>query len=145
MGARRYGNARDVRRYTAFQGIPIAVEIEAGEHYVGDGWEQTYEIPYGEIPDSVALSDGDGVDVYLGPNPAGDTVYVVHQNRRDGTYDEDKVMFGFDSERDAVRAYLRHGPEWGFGSVDSMTVSEFKNGYLASNRAEMARPGGQHQ
>lgn len=138
IGARKYGNSRPVLRSTAFQGVPISVEIEAGEHVVGNGWEKTYVYPYGEIPNSATLADGEGVDVYIGPDPLSDLVVVVHQNKRDGSYDEDKVLLGFGSERDAVDCYFHHGPEWGFGSTDTMTVDQFRNGYLAANRPEMA-------
>lgn len=141
IGARKYGNSRPVKRSTAFQGIPVSIEIEIGEHIIGNGWEKTYTVPYGEIPNSATLADGEGVDVYIGPLPQSDVVVVVHQNKRDGTYDEDKVFLGFAGERDAVAAYVKHGPEWGLGSVDVMTVDEFKNGYLASNRNQMVEGG----
>jgi hypothetical protein len=140
-GARKYGNSRPVLRSTSFQGVPISIEIEAGECVVGNGWEKTYTIPYGEIPNSATLADGEGVDVYVGPDPRSDLVVVVHQNRRDGLYDEDKVLLGFASERDAVQCYFDHGPEWGFGSSETMTFDQFKNGYLAANRPEMAQGG----
>lgn len=133
-GAVKYGNERTTKRMTAFQGIPVRLEIEAGEHVIGNGWENTYKYPYGEIPNSHALSDGDPVDVYLGPNGQSDLVVVVHQNKRDGTFDEDKVMLGFNSERDAVQCYFDHGPEWGFGSSETMTFDQFVKGYLAANR-----------
>src|SRR5712675_2992537 len=101
LGAKKYGNSRPVKRSTAFQEIPISIEIEAGEHVVGYDWERTYQYAYGEIPNSATLADGEGVDIYLGLNSLSDLVVVVHQNKRNGLYDEDKVMLGFDSERDA--------------------------------------------
>lgn len=140
-GSKQYGNSRPVLRSTSFQGVPVSIEIEVGQHVVGNGWEKTYKVPYGEIPGSATLADGDGVDIYLGPDPNAEVVYVIHQNKRDGTYDEDKIMLGFAGEREAIQAYFDHGPEWGFGSFDVMTVAEFKNGYLAANRVEMVQGG----
>lgn len=140
-GSLQYGNSRPVKRSTTFQGIPISIEIEVGDHIVGNGWEKTYTVPYGEIPGSATLADGEGVDVYLGPDPRSEVVFVVHQNKRDGTYDEDKVFLGFPGERDALAAYFAHGPEWGFGTFDVMTVDEFRHGYLAANRLEMVEEG----
>jgi hypothetical protein len=137
LGARKYGNARETRRMTQFRGLPIRIEIEAGEFVKGKDWQRHYKYAYGEIPNSHALSDGDPVDVYIGPFGQGDSVTVVHQTHRDGTYDEDKVMLGFASERDAVQCYFDHGPEWGFGSAETMTFDQFVNGYLAANRQEM--------
>lgn len=147
-GNSKYGNSRPIARdsrpilrSTAFQEIPVDIEIDAGSFVMGNGWSKRYTVPYGEIPGSATLADGDPVDVYLGPNQNSDSVYVVHQNKRDGTYDEDKVLLGFADERTALKCYFEHGPEWGFGSIDTMTVEEFKKGYLASNRVEMVNKG----
>lgn len=135
----RFNTARRGLRVVDFKGLPIKVEIEAGDTKSGideggKSWSHTYKVPYGEIPSSRALSDGDGVDVYLGDNLAADLVYVVHQRKMDGSYDEDKCMLGFSSAGEAVLAYKQHGPPWGFGSMDVMTFDQFRNGYLACNR-----------
>lgn len=132
-------NSRPVLRNVDFHGIPVSIEFDKGDTKRGIGdygevWTQTYEIPYGEIPGSCSLADGDGVDVYVGLDIEAPLVFVVHQLKRNGKFDEDKCMLNFSDEQSAVSAYRRHGPKWGFGSVDSMTVSEFLNGYLASNR-----------
>lgn len=137
LGTKRYSNARG--RAADFRGLPINVEIEAGQTKSGIGedgrpWQKTYSVPYGEVKKTMALSDGDPVDVYLGPSPEATMVYVVHQLRRDGSYDEDKCMLGFASSGEAVRAYKQHGPPWGFGTMDTMTFDQFRHGYLASNR-----------
>lgn len=139
LGAKRYSNSRPALRVVDFHGLPVKIEIEAGETKSGIGedgkqWSHTYAVPYGEIPSSRALSDGDGVDVYLGPNPLATTVYVIHQLRRNGNFDEDKCLLGFASLGEAVQTYKEHGPSWGFGSIDTMTVDQFIHGYLASNR-----------
>lgn len=130
---------RPVKRRLDFLGLPINIEIEAGDFKKGvdeqgQQWQKEYAIPYGEI-DRTEGEDGDPVDVYLGPwqNP-GCLVYVVHQLKRDRTPDEDKVMLGFQNAEIAEEAYRLHGPDWGFGSMDAMTLDEFKNGYLAANR-----------
>jgi hypothetical protein len=140
LGSRRYSNARAGLRTVDFHGLPIKIEIEAGQTKSGVGedgkpWSHEYTVPYGEIPSSRALSDNDGVDVYLGPATSTATlVYAIHQLRRDGSFDEDKVMLGFASSGEAILAYKQHGPSWGFGSMDTMTVDQFIHGYLASNR-----------
>lgn len=139
LGQRRYSNSRPVLQTVNFHGIPISVEIEVGDTKSGmdeggQPWSKTYSVPYGEIPSSRTLADGDGVDVYLGPDATATMVYVIHQRRRDGHFDEDKCMLQFGSQGEAVKAYKDHGPAWGFGSVDMMTVDQFIHGYLASNR-----------
>jgi hypothetical protein len=139
LGSRRYSNARAGLRTVDFQGIPLKIEIEVGDTKSGIGedgkrWEKTYAFPYGEIPSSKTLADGDGVDIYLGSSPLSPMVYVIHQLKRDGSYDEDKCMLGFQSSGEAIHAYKSHGPTWGFGTMDTMTVDQFRSGYLASNR-----------
>lgn len=140
LGRKRYSNTkRPVKHMVDFQGIPVSVEIEVGEtksgtDEAGNQWSHVYQVPYGEIPSSRSLADGDGVDCYLGPDLASPLVYVVHQRKLDGSHDEDKVMLGFRSECEAIYAYKSHGPSWGFGSLDQMTVDQFRHGYLASNR-----------
>ena len=115
------------------------VEIEVGETKSGideDGipWKKNFKVPYGEIPSSKALSDGDGVDIYLASSNQDAPVFVIHQLRKDGSFDEDKVVLGALNQAEAEKIYRDHGPEWGFGTIDAMSWSEFENGYLASNR-----------
>ena len=130
-------NRPTVRR-TQFAGLPVNVEIEPGQTKSGvddqgRAWSNTYMVPYGEIPKTTG-NDGDPVDCYIGPNPNAPNVYVVHQMNSKGKFDEDKVFLGFDSPHEAEQCYRDHGPQDGFGSMDVMTLQEFKNGYLASNR-----------
>lgn len=133
-----------VKRRTSFLGLPVNIEIEAGETRSGIGdegekWEKTYAVPYGEIDKTIAPTDGDPVDVYLGAEDAAAKVYVVHQLRKDRSADEDKVMLGFPGPAVARAAYELHGPPWGFGSMDEMTLDQFVHGYLAANRAPALR------
>ena len=140
LGRRRYSNTkRPVKRAVDWQGLPLSIEIEVGDTKSGvdergQPWSHEYQVPYGEIPSSRTLADGDGVDVYLGNSPSATLVYVIHQCKMDGSYDEDKVMLSFPSEESAIWAYRVHGPPYGFGSMDTMTVDQFKHGYLAANR-----------
>lgn len=140
-GDLRYSNSRPIVRTVDWHGIQISIEFDKGQTKKGIGaygevWENTYKYPYGEIPNSRSLADGDGVDVYLGDDEDSEMVFVIHQSKRNGQFDEDKVLLDFPDERSAVRAYKDHAPKWGWkpGCCESMTVSEFLNGYLASNR-----------
>jgi hypothetical protein len=124
-------------RRTSFKGLPIDVELDIGMMANGvdkDGvpWCVTYTHPYGEIPMSLG-SDGDPVDVYIGPGDS-ELVYIVHQVKQNGKFDEDKVFLGFNSPVEATQCYFEHGPKWGFGSIETMTFDQFLNGYLVSNR-----------
>jgi hypothetical protein len=126
-------------RTMKFRGLPINIEIDAGMTAEGvdpngKPWQKNYLAPYGEIDKTIAQSDGDPVDVYIGPFEKAEHVYVVHQLKKDGTYDEDKVMLGFPGAAEARDCYEIHGPSWGFGSMEKLTWDQFVNGYLASNR-----------
>ncbi len=125
-------------RRTFFQGLPVDVELDIGMTANGtepDGtpWAVTYKHPYGEVPDSCG-NDGDPVDVYIGPKGDAPFVYIVHQVKRNGKFDEDKVFLGFESPIEATRCYFEHGPKWGFGSLETISFDQFVNGYLVSNR-----------
>lgn len=131
---------KEHKRRTAFLGLELLIEIEKGERVSGTGdegerWEKVYAVPYGEVARTKG-DDGDPVDVYLGPFDTPKVpVFVVHQLRKDGTPDEDKVMLGFPGAAEARDAYELHGPPWGFGSMDQMTWDQFVHGYLAACRA----------
>jgi hypothetical protein len=132
--------SRAVVRTDTFRGLPINVEIDTGMEKRGVGpdgkkWSHVYEVPYGEIRDTEG-EDKDPVDVYVGPDKKSDKVFVVHQVKPDGTFDEDKCFLGFKTAKQATKCYFDHGPKWGFGSIETMTLDQFKKGYLASNRKE---------
>ena len=139
LGTRRYSNSRPTVRTQDWNGKTINVEFDKGQTKTGVGdygqvWRKTYEVPYGEIDGSTSPHDGDAVDCYLGDSSDSADVYVVHQLKRDGSHDEDKCMLGFGDMDSAVAAYVAHGPEWGLGPVDAMTIDQFLNGYLAGAR-----------
>lgn len=135
----KISKSRPVKKKEMFRELPINVEIlpgdvKSGVDPNGEPWKVRYDFPYGEIAGTTTLADGEAVDVYLGPNPNSDVVYVVHQLKPDGQFDEDKVFLGFDNPEQAVQVYYDHGPDWGFGSAEDMTWDQFVNGYLVSNR-----------
>lgn len=123
-------------RRADFQGLPLNLEIEAGETRAGTGedgqpWAHTYAVPYGEIDGSMG-ADGDPVDVYLGPAADAPNVLVVHQRFLEGTFDEDKCMLGFPDEAAAEAAYRAHGPAWGWGGCEWLPFEEFVEQYVRS-------------
>ncbi len=133
------------KRAIAWRGLTIRVENEAGSVRQGknpDGttaWETRMIYPYGYVSGSTG-TDGDAVDVYLGPNRDAPFVYVVHQRKAGDwkRYDEDKAMLWFDSEDEARLAYLRHYDDSRFlGPITAMPVSEF----VAKVQATKQRPG----
>ncbi len=91
----------------------ITIENHAGSVRKGidaDGkeWSTTMANTYGYIKGTEGV-DGDHIDVFLHENMDmwnGRKVYVVDQTNTDGSFDEHKVMLGFNDEWDAMHAYL---------------------------------------
>jgi len=104
--------------YVDFQGLEIDIEVKAGQYREktnpeGKKWRRYMHHHYGEIRGTEA-TDGDLLDVYVGPNHDSSLVLVIHQHMPDGGFDEDKVMIGFDSVEEAIGAYKKHYPRPGF-------------------------------
>ena len=115
-----------------FQGLDIAVEnrkgsVRSGKKPDGGTWRTVMKLPYGYIEGSKG-KDGEGVDVYVGPDKTAPVAYVVHQHKPDGTgFDEDKVMLGCDSEDEAKRLYLQHYDDPKFlGPISDVPIDRLK-------------------
>lgn len=78
-------------------------------------------------------TDGDHVDVYVGPNHASTRVFIVNQMKKPDfkEFDEQKVMLGWDRPEDAKDAYLKqyNNPKF-FGSMKEMALEEFQRKVL---------------
>lgn len=121
--------------HVSIHGMDVTLENAKGSERSGvdeNGKPWSVEMPahYGYIKGTEG-KDGDHVDVYVGPNPASQTVYVVDQvNDKTGAFDEHKPLMGFDSEAQALAAYDaafsdRKGP-LRRGAVTQMPVAAFK-------------------
>ena len=74
----------------------------------GTPWETTMTHTYGYIKGTKGV-DGDHIDMYLSSDIDdwdGRKVFVVDQYNPDGTFDEHKVMLGFNDRDEAYSAYL---------------------------------------
>lgn len=91
----------------------ITIENPAGSTRKGvdaDGkeWQTTMANAYGYIKGTESV-DGDHIDVFLHTDMDewnGRKVYVVDQTTPDGSFDEHKVMLGFNDKDAAMSAYL---------------------------------------
>ena len=131
-----------VKRQKTIKGLCFKLELEPGDIRSGTSpegkkWEKRMSLAYGHIPKTVG-DDGETVDIYLKEEGVFDHVYVVRQKKRDGSHDEDKCMIGFDSKEAAKDAYEKHGPEWGYGSLQEYTWDEFQDDYLSERQREKA-------
>ncbi len=117
-------------------------DVRKGVDPDGRPWEVTMPAHYGEFAET-AGNDGDAIDVYVGPNPAADVAYVVHQ-KIPGTeiHDEDKVMLGFNTAADAEACYRAAYTVPGFyGGLTPWPVAELRAVLHAGAHRRLDRPG----
>lgn len=107
----------------SLQGHNITLETLKGQQRSGTdsngkAWSITMNNHYGEL-DGTTGYDGDAIDVFVGPNPKSGQIFVIDQISNDGTFDESKVMLGFDTAEEAKAAYMSNYEEgWqGFGNI----------------------------
>ena len=113
--------------------------IRSGKDANGKEWKMTMHDTYGYIRGKFG-KDGDHLDMFINDkadldNWNGD-VFVVDQVNPDGSFDEHKVMYGYDSMSDAEKAYLANYSEgWqGLGGITGASKAEFDKWLDTSNR-----------
>ena len=119
--------------HTEVQGLPIAIENKAGSirrgvDSHGKSWATKMTMPYGYIKGTEG-ADGDGVDVFVGPDKEADKAFVVHQKNPDTEkYDEDKVFLGLQSKKDAKEAFADNydKPEKFMGPISEVPIDRLK-------------------
>lgn len=114
------------------QGMSIAIEnpkgsTRSGVDADGNEWSTEMQDTYGYF-EGTAGADTDDIDVFVGEHPLSDKVFIVDQVKEDGSFDEHKVMFGYESSEDAREAYLRNYEDgWqGLGSITQVGVEDFR-------------------
>lgn len=117
-------------RKTQHKGVPITIDrpkgyVQTGRDAEGKAWEREYKVDYGYIPRTKG-GDGEGLDVFVGPNPDADTTYWIAQKKADGSFDEYKVIVGADTAEEAKKIYFDHVPEKYFGGMSEMSVEQMK-------------------
>lgn len=114
------------------QGMSIVIEnpkgsTRSGVDADGNKWSTEMQDTYGYF-EGTAGADTDDIDVFVGEHPLSDKVFIVDQVKKDGSFDEHKVMFGYESSEDAREAYLRNYEDgWqGLGSITQVSVEDFR-------------------
>lgn len=111
-------------------GIEVAIESPAGTSRK-PGWKPLSNA-YGYISrignqSSRPSKDAEKLDVFLGPKPDSEIVFVIDQEKPNGDFDEHKAIIGATSEDEAKSIYLANYPSgWRCGPVTSLTVPQFK-------------------
>lgn len=113
-------------------GLDIAVENPRGSERRGtdpDGkeWAHTMSDHYGYIKRTTG-ADQEQIDTYVGKNPQTEKVFVINQlDQQSDGFDEHKVMLGFNSQEDAVKAYQANFDKgWKVGPIKAMNKDQFK-------------------
>jgi len=126
-----------------FQGLPLDIEhtagsIRRGKDKDGHEWSTTFRYAYGYIMGTKG-ADGEGLDVFVGPNPNAEKAFVVHQQKPEtGKYDEDKILLGWDSAAAAKEAYLDHydNPRF-FGDMAEISMDRLRE--LVKERGKLVK------
>lgn len=139
-GQKEAGNYK--KGHVKIDGFDVTIEqpkgsVRSGVDADGHEWSQEMHNTYGYIRGTEGV-DGDHIDVFLSDHLDNwnGMVYVVDQVNKDGSFDEHKVMYGFDSEQEARDAYLSNYEEgWtGLGNITGVTRDEFKKWVDSSHR-----------
>ena len=133
------GNYR--KGHVRIDGMEISIEqpkgsVRRGTDAKGNKWESKMHNTYGYIRGTQSV-DGDHIDVFLSDAPLHGMVYVVDQvDPETGEFDEHKVMYGFESEDAARKAYLsNYGKGWkGLGAITEVSREDFKEWVQSSKR-----------
>ena len=116
--------------------------VRRGTDAKGKRWESTMSHSYGYIRGTRSV-DGDHIDVFLSSGIEGwkgEKVFVVDQYNPDGTFDEHKVMFGFNDRESAFEGYLSNYEKgWENGrrlEVSEVSLNDFQKWIESSTRKQ---------
>jgi hypothetical protein len=137
-----YKKGRLTPNQTAIPGVDVAIESPAGSVRTGRDWTQDMYDHYGYISRTESAEGPDEqLDVFVNPKimeQPYDTVFVVDQVNDDGSFDEHKVMMGYQNQMEAVRAYKKNNPRGRkVGTITPMSKIEFR-GWLETG--DQTRP-----
>lgn len=111
----------------------------SGKDADGKEWKVTMHDTYGYIRGKFG-KDGDHLDMFINDKADLDNwngeVFVVDQVNPDGSFDEHKVMYGYNSMDDAKKAYLaNYSDGWqGLGNITGASKAEFDKWLDTSKR-----------
>ena len=118
--------------------------VRSGVDANGKAWETTMQNTYGYFGGTKGV-DGDAIDVFLAHNLDewdGTTVFVVDQYNPDGSFDEHKVMLGFNSQEEAEGAYFaNYEADWAKThrtEVTAVPLADFTEWVKSSKRKTKA-------
>ena len=114
--------------------------VRSGVDADGNKWSVTMNNSYGYIRGTEGV-DGDHIDVFLSDNIDGwngSRAFVIDQYNEDGTFDEHKVMLGFNDADEAQSAFAsNYDKEWAEKRklvCTPVTIDEFEKWINSSHR-----------
>jgi inorganic pyrophosphatase-like protein len=121
------------KAHVRWAGLPLTIETaKGGERVAKDGSWSVPDFPadYGYVKGTKG-SDGDHVDIFMGPRHGSPRVWVIDQvDAETRRFDEHKALLGFGSEQEALdtyrRAYTDGKADQRIGAVTPMSVDAFK-------------------
>lgn len=143
-GQKEAGNYK--KGHVKVAGFNISIEqprgsVRSGTDANGKKWSVTMNNTYGYMTDNVG-ADGDHLDVFLSNDIDSwdqQNVYVVDQYNLDRTFDEHKVMLGFNDKDEATDAYFsNYDSSWRTSKrkiiTSTVPIDIFKKWIESSNR-----------
>lgn len=129
-----------------WNGLQIVIENPKGSIRSGIGedgreWSQKMGAHYGYLSRTEG-ADGDHIDVFVGPTPESEVIFVVDQVQRGGEFDEHKAVIGAISEDEAREIYLScYEDGWrGLKAITAMTLEQFKVWAMSEPKEPLAIP-----
>lgn len=128
--------------HVSIDGLNITIENpkdteRSGVDENGQKWSVKMNNTYGYIRRTEG-KDGDHIDLFLSDHidDWNGNVFVVDQVKPDGSFDEHKVMYGFDTIEEAEQAYMsNYSIGWkGLGAITGTSKEEFKKWLDSSHR-----------
>jgi hypothetical protein len=144
--------AGNYQKYHAkINGFDVSIEnpkgsIRSGTSLGGQSWQTKMPAHYGYIKRTQG-ADGDQLDVYVGPKPESQRVYVVDQRKGPGSaqFDEHKAIMGAESVLEAREIYAQGFSDGTgaqrIGAITPMSVSEFRKWLKEGDTSKPVRMG----
>lgn len=130
--------------HVSFGGYRYVIENPRGSYRSGvdnngNKWKTKMNNTYGYFL-GVIGKDKDHIDIFINDDADLDKfdgkIYIIDQVNEDGTFDEHKIMYGFDSESEAKKAYLsNYSKGWkGCGAITGVDKKIFDRWMKRSKR-----------
>jgi hypothetical protein len=123
------------KAHIRLHGLAISIENPKGSirsgvnSFTGERWQRRMTAHYGYIR-GYQGADKDQLDVFIGPEPESQRVYIVNQIVPEtGAFDEHKAILGCGNLEDAKALYLSNYQKgWkGIGNIKALSIDEFKD------------------